>query len=440
MSSPLVGTLRPGVPLAGLALLLTACGSSPSPAPPVEDGTSSAGSTGGELATQTSPATCADCGERGWAAYQAEDYAAARPLFEQACDAGDAEACIGLGQIYGQGRGVPEDLPRSFSYFERGCTGGNGVACWVLGNEYRNGTHVGSDEARASTYYRAGCQAGHVQACREGGLILFEGQSANRDPVAAGPLFERSCTDEHPDGCVSLSVFLLNGPEAMQDAARSRTLLDEACQGQHVGACGVLGILLRDGLGGPADAARAATLFEAACTGGSHQSCQNFGAALWDGNGVAQDRARAPQYLRRACEAGERSACGFADRMEAQMAREAASGGAPAGDRPTPTPGPGGRRWTTTIGSSTIDDLTFLNVRATCGMLRVMAALGSLRAAARRCAGDDASPTVTTAIVDGSATEVSAAPRNRAGRCLERAVRSASFGGLTCDMSFSVRR
>lgn len=96
-----------------------------------------------------------------------------------------------------------------------------------------------------------------------------------------------------------------------------------------------------------------------------------------------------------------------------------------------------GPRWSTTIGSLTIDGTTFTDVRASCGMFEVMAILGALRPGVHRCVERGPSPTMNVTIENGRAT--AATGEGRIGACVARAARAARYGAASCRITFSAR-
>jgi TPR repeat protein len=60
------------------------------------------------------------------------DKARGVPFLSGACDAGDAPACLGLGECYARGDGVPRDTERGADLMTRACDMGYGDACTAL--------------------------------------------------------------------------------------------------------------------------------------------------------------------------------------------------------------------------------------------------------------------------------------------------------------------
>jgi hypothetical protein len=94
-----------------------------------------------------------------------QDYPRALKLLAKACDAGNADGCTHLGSLYDVGRGVPEDLTRAAALYTKGCDGGNGAACNNLGVALMHGAGVTEDKDKARQILKKGCSLGDQSAC-----------------------------------------------------------------------------------------------------------------------------------------------------------------------------------------------------------------------------------------------------------------------------------
>lgn len=105
-----------------------------------------------------------------------------------------------------------------------------------------------------------------------------------------------------------------------------------------------------------------------------------------------------------------------------------------------PAPGeaapPARTRWSTTMGSVTLDGARFSNVRASCGMFEVLASLGAASPAVRSCPGGS----VSISIAGGAVTRATAASSDPASACLANAVRAVRFGRVSCNVEFTAGR
>ena len=103
--------------------------------------------------------------DRGVAAYQKADYAAAWPLFEQAAQAGHMKAPRYLGLMYLHGNGIAADAAQAFAQFQIAADKGDITSQYWLGYLYENGIGTAQDLAQARHWYEISAQRGdHIAA------------------------------------------------------------------------------------------------------------------------------------------------------------------------------------------------------------------------------------------------------------------------------------
>jgi len=115
----------------------------------------------------------------------AEYGARANQLLEQACNAGDRDACKTLAQylLYSQ----PQDIARGRALADQACSRGGYLDCWILGEFLEHGP-AGHDPATASAYYAKAvaaakplCDGGEVGACELVARAYSQGKGVSRD-------------------------------------------------------------------------------------------------------------------------------------------------------------------------------------------------------------------------------------------------------------------
>jgi len=103
--------------------------------------------------------------ERAEALENQKRYPEAIPLIDQACNAGDGEACGAMANLYHLGHGVAKDDSRAADLYTKSCNEGSKVSCVNLGYMYSEGIGVVKDRPRASMIYSKACDAGRAEAC-----------------------------------------------------------------------------------------------------------------------------------------------------------------------------------------------------------------------------------------------------------------------------------
>jgi len=172
--------------------------------------------------------------------YNEGRYTQASQFFEQACNAGNAEGCGRLGQMYGYGTGVAKNTGRSFTYYSRGCELGDVDACISVGAFYENGVAVGQDLPRAVAIYSKFCNAGSPVACMDLGLMAKDGRGVSQDYARAAGLFSKACDAGDALGCANLAVSYREGLGVDRDKKMARQLFYKACSMRNQWGCNQL--------------------------------------------------------------------------------------------------------------------------------------------------------------------------------------------------------
>lgn len=102
--------------------------------------------------------------QKGLDAANRGDYATALREWRPLADAGDAEAPLHLGFLYGRGAGVPQDDAEAVRWYRLAAERGNAAGQSVLGIMYAQGTGVAQDDAEAVRWFRLAAEQGYAQA------------------------------------------------------------------------------------------------------------------------------------------------------------------------------------------------------------------------------------------------------------------------------------
>ena len=137
--------------------------------------------------------------DKGWKAWESEDYATAlkewRPLAEQ----GNADAQDWLGHMYRYGQGVTEDKAEAAKWIRKSAEQGYAEGQLSLGRLYAEGEGVTKDHAEAVKWYRKAAERGDALAqVRLGGLYEDGDESVLQDLVAAHMWFNIAVANGTP--------------------------------------------------------------------------------------------------------------------------------------------------------------------------------------------------------------------------------------------------
>ena len=145
------------------------------------------------LATQGSPWAQTQVGQlyangRG----MPQDYATARGWYEKAAAQGHAGAQTQLGQLYADGRGVPQDYKKARQWWEQAALQGNAQAQFNLGQLYTNGRGMAQDYATARGWYEKAAVQGHAWAQAQLGQLYANGRGVPQDYATARGWYEKA--------------------------------------------------------------------------------------------------------------------------------------------------------------------------------------------------------------------------------------------------------
>jgi hypothetical protein len=144
----------------------------------------------------------------GISSYKNQDFPAAAKSWQQACDAGDAKGCFGVGVMYEDGKGVTKDTKRAVELYTRACDQNYSTACYNLGLMYGNARGVPTDLKRAADLYKRACDGGNAASCNNLAIQYANGQGVPRDDKKAADLYKRSCDSGDKAGCRNLARMI----------------------------------------------------------------------------------------------------------------------------------------------------------------------------------------------------------------------------------------
>ncbi|MGI9235867.1 MAG: tetratricopeptide repeat protein [Woeseiaceae bacterium] len=91
--------------------------------------------------------------QKGWKAYSSTDYATALAEWQDLAEAGDTDACYGMGLLYGNGFGVDLNDDMALKYYLIAAEKGHAEAQYSLGIMHQNGWGVPIDEEEGIKWY-----------------------------------------------------------------------------------------------------------------------------------------------------------------------------------------------------------------------------------------------------------------------------------------------
>jgi hypothetical protein len=123
----------------------------------------------------------ADTASAGMEAYRRGDYAVALEKLSPVAAHGNGPACVIVGRIYLDGRGVPTDAGLAARYFEIGAGQGDRLAASYLGDLYFSGDGVAKNAGQAIRYWKLAGHLGEPRAAHNLGIEFRDGVDVTVD-------------------------------------------------------------------------------------------------------------------------------------------------------------------------------------------------------------------------------------------------------------------
>lgn len=279
-----------------------------------------------------------------YGAFQRGYYLTALRLAERRAAQGDAVAQTLIAEIYANGLGVGQDIPRAISWYAQADANGDIQATFQLAMIYQRGTGVEQNRARAAALFRKAAEGGHVAAQYNLGLLYVEGLYVEPNLIRAGELIGAAAEAGLPEAQYDYAVMLLEGAGVAPNTEKALELLALAAeQGLAAAQVEYATLLYLGADGGTRDAEQAALWYGRAAEAGNPVGQVRYAMMLAAAEGVEADIETAAMYRALARRQGlteealDRMLSG-ADPEATERGRERARywPGVPPGDEPTP--------------------------------------------------------------------------------------------------------
>ena len=185
---------------------------------------------------------------------------------------GDAKAQYGLGFMYYQGQGVPQDYGEAMRWYRKAAVQGDPTAQTALAYMYDRGQGVPQDYAEAVVWCRKAADGGDAMAQSYLGFSYAQGQGVPQDYAEAIRWYRRAANQGYANAQYSL------------------------------------GNMYRKGQGMPQNYAEAVRWYRGAADQGDRVAQYSLGFMYQKGYGVRQDDAEAVRWYRRAADQGDMNA------------------------------------------------------------------------------------------------------------------------------------
>ena len=123
--------------------------------------------------------------QEGVDAYERGDYETALKKFLPLAEQGHAGAQNHLGELYAEGKGVPQDYQEAMKWYRLAADQGDAAAQYFLGVRYDEGTGVPQDFQEAVRWFREAADQGNAAAQNNLGQMYYQGRGVPKDSVQA---------------------------------------------------------------------------------------------------------------------------------------------------------------------------------------------------------------------------------------------------------------
>ena len=134
----------------------------------------------------------AACNNLGVSYSNAREYSRAAGFYKKACDGGEPNGCVNLGDIFDAGLGTRQDKGKAADLYKKACELGFDHGCYSLGYAHQVGDGVKKDRSRMLDLYERSCKTGHGAACLKLGAFHLDGKTLPFDTMKAGEYYKKA--------------------------------------------------------------------------------------------------------------------------------------------------------------------------------------------------------------------------------------------------------
>ncbi len=244
----------------------------------------------------------------GLTAYTTGHFDQAVQAFLQAAAAGNADAMAYLGDLYFEGRGVPQDYQEARGWFERGSSAGSAMAMTGLGTLYDSGNGVKQDHQRARDLFEKAAGEGYALAMTDLGVQYENGYGVRQDYGQAVGWYRRAASVGSSTAMRYLGNLYEDGDGVDQNSHQAHEWYEKAAAAGDTIAMRTLGSLYENADGVKPDYEQARNWYEKAAESGDSIAMRYLGDFYWEGKGVRQDVQQARDWYEKAAAGGDTSA------------------------------------------------------------------------------------------------------------------------------------
>lgn len=155
-------------------------------------------------------------------------------------------ACVTAGTWYDYEKyGTAFDVKKVLFYYQKSCKRRDPAACINLGLMYKQGRGLKPNHKEAFARFKMACTRGASYGCLNMAEMYQDGLGINKNLVKAKQIFTHHCENRVEEACVRLAYWQAKGINGPKDVRAATTKLKRICVDQD-GPCYRYGLVLKD--------------------------------------------------------------------------------------------------------------------------------------------------------------------------------------------------
>ncbi|CAH1385294.1 tetratricopeptide repeat protein [Candidatus Nitrotoga sp. M5] len=146
-----------------------------------------------------------------------QDFVKGVDWLQKAAAQGEAEAQLNLGWLYRDKKGIPEDPTKALQWWQNAADRGFAHAQFILGVIYNNGEIVPKDVAKTIEYWKKAVMQGYPSAQLNLGTMYYLGNGVPKDVDRAANLWQKAAAFGNADAQFNLALAYHQGIGKQKD-------------------------------------------------------------------------------------------------------------------------------------------------------------------------------------------------------------------------------
>ena len=242
----------------------------------------------------------------GWGVPQ--DVIKALELNIIAANQGDPAGQNNLAYMYYYGKGVEKDLDKAVEWYKKAAEQDYASAQTNLAIMYKNGEGVKKDLSKAVELYKKAAEQGDARAQTNLGYMYSNGKGVKKDLDKAVEWYKKAAEQDYAIAQYNLGIMYKNGKGVEKDLRKAIEWYTRAAEQDYASAQTNLAIMYKNGEGVKKDLSKAVELYKKAAEQGDARAQTNLGYMYSNGKGVKKDLDKAVELYTKAAQQGDASA------------------------------------------------------------------------------------------------------------------------------------